>query len=63
MTTTFIATNYHNEAVTFAIGQAVTHVTDGGEMFAATISGFSDGLLDLAFADGDQGSELPSTCF
>lgn len=57
------ATNYHNESVTFAIGQTVTHVTDDGAMIAATITGFSDDLIDLDFADGDQGSELPATCF
>ncbi len=57
------ATNYHNESVTFAIGQPVTHVTDDGAMIAATITGISDGLLELAFEDGDQGSENPSTCF
>jgi hypothetical protein len=57
------ATNYHNEAVTFAIGQAVTHVSDEGEMGKATITGIADGLLELSFEDGDQGSELPATCF
>ena len=57
------ATNYHNEEITFTIGQAVTHVADDKAMFAATITGFSDGLIDLAFADGDSGSELSTTCF
>jgi hypothetical protein len=58
------ATNYHNEEVTFTLGQTVTHVTDEGEMISATITGFSDGrLLDLDFEDGDQGTELPDTCF
>ena len=56
-------TNYHQEEVTFTIGQAVTHIGDDGAMFAATITGFSDGLIDLAFSDGDSGSELQTTCF
>lgn len=60
---TMNATNYHNEEVTFAIGQNVTHVTDEGEMISATITGLSDGLLNLDFEDGGQGRELPDTCF
>jgi hypothetical protein len=57
------ATNYHNEEVTFTTGQTVTFVSDDGTMIAATIAGFSEGLLDLVFSDGDTGSELPSACF
>jgi hypothetical protein len=57
------ATNYHNEAVTFTIGQTVAHVTDDGAMITATITGFSSSLLDLSFADGTQGFERPETCF
>jgi hypothetical protein len=57
------ATNYHNEEVTFTTGQTVTHVTDDGTMIAATIAGFSDGLIGLSFSDGDTGSELPFACF
>ena len=62
--------NYHNEEVTFTTGQTVTFVSDEGAMIAATITGISQGLLDLIFSDEDwvfhgldTGSELPSTCF
>jgi len=55
--------NYHNEEATFTTGQNVTYVSAEGAMFTATISGISQGLLDLIFSDGDTGSELPSTCF
>jgi len=57
------ATNYHNEEVTFTTRQTVTFVSDDGTMIAATITGISEGFLDLSFSDGDTGSELPSTCF
>jgi len=60
---TMTTTNYHNEYATFTIGGSVTHVTDDGSMISATITGFSDELIELAFADGGQGSEHPSTCF
>ena len=63
MNATMTATNYHNESATFNIGQTVTHVTDNGAMIEATIFGFSDGLIDLAFADGERGIERPETCF
>jgi hypothetical protein len=55
--------NYHNEESAFTTGQTVTHVTDDGTMIAATITGISEGFIDLSFSDGDTGSELPSTCF
>ena len=56
--------NYHNEDSLFYIGQSVTHVTDEGAMLEATISSISDGLLELTFDDdGEEGSELPYTCF
>jgi len=56
-------TNYHNEEVTFHIGQTVTFIADDGGMIAATVVGISDGLLDLSFPDGDAGCETPATCF
>jgi len=55
--------NYYNKEVTFTTGQTVTYVSDESEIFTATITGISEGLLDLIFSDGDTGSELPSTCF
>lgn len=57
------ANNYHNEPVEFSIGQTITHVSDDGTMTKARIIRIDDGLLDLAFEDGDQGSEQPSSCF
>lgn len=55
--------NYHQETVNLAIGQTVTHVADDGVLIAATIIRFADGLLVLSFSDGDQGIELPSSCY
>lgn len=55
--------NYHNEQVAFTIGQNVTHVTDDGSMVQAIVKSVGDGILDLTFDDGEEGSELASTCF
>lgn len=57
------ATNYHNQEVEFAPGQAVCHVTDDGLIVKASIKSVEDGLLVLTFEDGDEGAELPATCY
>ncbi len=58
------ATNYHNETVTFSIGQTVTHVADSGEMVKATVKALvMPDSLELNFEDGDEGTENTNTCF
>jgi hypothetical protein len=55
--------NYHNEEVQFSSGNTVTHVTDEGAMVAATVLSVDGETLKLAFADGDEGEELATSCF
>ena len=55
--------NYHNEEVTFAIGQTVTDVADEGAAFAATIIAMEGDQITLRFEDGDEGIEIAASCF
>jgi len=57
------ATDYHGENETFATGDSISHVTDTGDIVTGTITGISDGLLDVAFDDGESGSVTPKTCY
>jgi hypothetical protein len=58
------AINYHNATVTFIAGQTVTHVNDAGEMLKATVKSLVlPDALELVFADGNEGTELTTTCF
>ena len=58
------ATNYHNETVTFTVGQTVTHVTDEGTMVKGTIKALvDDDALEINFEEGDEGTERANTCF
>jgi hypothetical protein len=58
------ATNYHNETVTFTVGQTVTHVTDEGAMIKGTVKDVvAPDALELKFEDGEEGTENTRTCF
>ena len=58
------ATNYHNETVTFAVGQTITHVTDEGAMIKGTVKALvAPDALEIDFVDGDEGTELTTSCF
>lgn len=58
------ATNYHNQTVTFTVGQTITHVTDAGEMVKGTVKALvAPDALEIAFADGDEGTENCNTCY
>jgi hypothetical protein len=58
------ATNYHNETVAFAVGQTITHVTDEGVMVKGTVKALvAPGALEIDFADGEEGTELATSCF
>jgi len=58
------ATNYHNETVTFTVGQTVTHVTDEGEMVKGTVKALvAPDALEIDFEDGEEGTENTKTCF
>lgn len=58
------ATNYHNETVTFAVGQTITHVTDEGAMVKGTVKALvAPDALEIDFVDGDEGTELTTSCF
>jgi len=57
------ATNYHNETVTFTVGQTVTHVTDEGTQVKGTVKALTGDTLEIEFADGDEGTEKCNTCY
>lgn len=58
------ATNYHGETATFAVGQAVEHVTDEGAIFAGTIREIvGEDCLEILFEDGSDGTEKINTCY
>jgi hypothetical protein len=59
-----IATNYHNETATFSLGQTVTHVTDEGALVKGTVKALvAPDALEIDFADGEEGTELTTSCF
>jgi hypothetical protein len=55
--------NYHNENETFTAGQMVTHCDDDGKLHRAVVLAVASNGLELIFEDGEEGIELPSTCF
>ena len=58
------AQNYHNETVDFRVDNKVNHVTDEGTIVAGTIRGtVAPDLLEIAFDDGDEGTEKAATCY
>ena len=57
-------TNYYNESATFAVGQTITHVADEGAMVKGTIKSLvAPDALEIDFDDGEEGTELASSCF
>ena len=59
---TVTAENYHGKMDTFGVGQTVTHYTDDGMVCKGRITDIEKGMLHIAFEDGDEGWEQPSTC-
>lgn len=58
------ATNYHNETVTFAVGQTITLVTDEGAIIKGTVKSLiAPDALEIDFEDGNEGTELTTSCF
>lgn len=55
--------NYHGFHETFTAGQLVVHCDDDGKLHQAVIVAVTSGSLELIFDDGQEGTELPSTCF
>jgi hypothetical protein len=58
-----VALNYHGDETTFRIGDAVKHVTDDGNIVDGRVVALDAARMEIEFADGDQGWELPATLF
>jgi hypothetical protein len=58
-----VALNYHGDETTFRIGDPVKHVTDDGNIVDGRVVALDAARMEIEFADGDQGWELPATLF
>lgn len=61
---TLTFTNYYSQEQTFSVGDKVWHCDDSGNICRATITSIVEpDALELAFDDGDEGTEQTASCW